>query len=528
MDQQGALAATLQEKAGALVALAEKFVVSQKEQYQSLRMIGAAEKALDEKLGYADEATAVIRQVLELRLLEKGYLLDGSEAAAAEHGKRIDALRARIEALRDSFKTKLNLNRTTAEQLLGLIGEYHGAFGQYAGSRARSAQAQATLEETANRSLELVAGVYAAQRALMEQETATVRLTIQASVAAALLVGVLSSLWVTRSVTVPVRRVVDVAERLAHGDLVVRVDIETHDEIGHMAHKLNTGLGELAGAMRDIAGSSDQLARASLDMAAVTEQTRHGIERQRAETEQVATAMIEMTATVAEVSANAVQAADAAHEADRQARRGREVVHQAAEAIGSLAREVDNTAQAIQELEGSSLQIGSVLDVIRSIAEQTNLLALNAAIEAARAGEQGRSFAVVADEVRALALRTQSSTQEIQTMIATLQQGATRAVKVMQQGRERAHSSLEMAGRARDALTAITQAVSSINDMNTRIAGAAEQQNATSEEISRSIVKITKVAEQTAGGAYQTARGTEDLARLAEHLRELVGHFKIG
>lgn len=145
------------------------------------------------------------------------------------------------------------------------------------------------------------------------------------------------------------------------------------------------------------------------------------------ETDQVATAMNEMTATVHEVAQNAQLAADSASQANAEVGTGQSVVNDSISAISKLVQQVEQAADVIHELENDSIEIGSVLDVIRSIAEQTNLLALNAAIEAARAGEQGRGFAVVADEVRVLAQRTQTSTQEIQTMIEKLQAGAQQA-----------------------------------------------------------------------------------------------------
>lgn len=155
------------------------------------------------------------------------------------------------------------------------------------------------------------------------------------------------------------------------------------------------------------------------------------------------------------------------------------------------------------------------------------MLALNAAIEAARAGEQGRGFAVVADEVRTLASRTQQSTQEIQSMIENLQQGAQKAVNVMQGSSKKTLDSVSTAAEVGEALNTINVAVNTITDMNLQIASAAEQQGAASEEINRNVVNINDIALQTTERAQHTASASDDLARLSAELQALVMQFKV-
>ncbi len=310
-------------------------------------------------------------------------------------------------------------------------------------------------------------------------------------------------------------------------DLTRRIDIHSNDEIGEMSRNLNNMLDKFQNIVQQVTGSIAQLASAAEEMSAVTLQTSHGIQEQQSQTDQLATAMNEMAATVQEVAKHAVEAATAASTANDESSKGRQVVNDAINIINTLAEGITRSSEAIQRVEADSDRIGSVLDVIRGIAEQTNLLALNAAIEAARAGEQGRGFAVVADEVRTLASRTQESTQEIQTMIESLQAGSKEAVQLMEQSREQAQSGVKQTSKAGDALTAIADEVARINDMNTQIASAAEEQGTVAEEINQNVVTISQVGNESAQGAEQTSRASEDLANLAADLQQMVTQFKV-
>lgn len=342
------------------------------------------------------------------------------------------------------------------------------------------------------------------------------------------LVGIIG-FFVSAMVSKNIRHVAASLEDMARGegDLTVRLPESGADEIGELVTSFNTFVSKLQGLIGEIVGSIAQLASAAEEMSAISAESNSNVTKQQAETGQVATAMNEMSATVQEVARNATQTSASAHKASGEANGGRHVVDETITSINALAGEVEKAAVTIQQLESDSENIGSVLDVIRGISEQTNLLALNAAIEAARAGEQGRGFAVVADEVRTLASRTQESTLEIQSMIESLQSGAAKAVAVMEQGRSQAKVSVENAARAGESLHAITESVTTISDMNTQIASAAEEQSAVAEEIDRNITNISQLGDQTADGARQTETSSQEMAQLAVQLQTLVGQFKV-
>ena len=349
---------------------------------------------------------------------------------------------------------------------------------------------------------------------------------IVVSVTAALLTVLLAWL-LTRSIVTPLRKAVQVAETIAGGNLTSVIEDNGNDEPARLINALSTMQTNLRQTIQHIAGSATQLASAAEELSAVTEEASRGLQQQNNEIDQAATAVNEMTAAVEEVARNAVSTSEASNQSNQVARQGRDRVVETVGAIQTMTQDVQNTAAMIEGLATQGRDIGKVLDVIRAIAEQTNLLALNAAIEAARAGEAGRGFAVVADEVRALAHRTAQSTQEIEKMVAGIQNGTGEAVQSMQQSNQRTQNTLELARAAGVALEQITQSISLINERNLVIASASEEQAQVSREVDRNLVNIRDLATQSAAGANQTSAASHELSRLAVDLNGMVARFVI-
>ncbi|MBS4077731.1 methyl-accepting chemotaxis protein [Pseudomonas sp. MBT-4] len=412
-------------------------------------------------------------------------------------------------------------------QLETALVNYRSALQAFKNANSEAVQARKEMTDQGATIVTQSEQLYQIQLDRRDAESAQARTLQLISTLLALLVGVIAAVLITRQITRPLRETMAVVDRIASGDLTHNVIVTRRDELGVLQQdiaRMGVTLRDLISGIRD---GVTQIASAAEELSAVTEQTSAGVNSQKVETDQVATAMHEMTATVQEVARNAEEASQAAAAADGEAREGDKVVNEAIAQIERLASEVVRSTEAMSVLQQESDKIGSVMDVIKAVAEQTNLLALNAAIEAARAGEAGRGFAVVADEVRGLAQRTQKSTEEIEGLVAGLQNGTQQVSAVMNNSRALTDSSVALTRKAGLSLESITRTVSNIQSMNQQIAAAAEQQSAVAEEISRSIINVRDVSEQTAAASDETAASSVELARLGGQLQQMVSHFRV-
>jgi|TARA_R110002020_G_scaffold316703_1_gene531996 methyl-accepting chemotaxis protein len=331
----------------------------------------------------------------------------------------------------------------------------------------------------------------------------------------------------TRSIVRPIGDAVDFAKIIASRDLSQTIEIEGKDEPAQLLQQLKTMRNQLRESMSTISESSEQLASTSEELSSVTDESTRTIQQQSEELEQAATAVTELTTAVETVAQDAQNASEASEEANRQAKHGDDRVRQTVRAIEELSQEIGDSSGSVTELAEKVKNITKVLEVIRGIAEQTNLLALNAAIEAARAGESGRGFAVVADEVRSLAHKTQQSTVEIEDMVKAINESSDRSVATMDRSLERATKTLDVAREAGEALQLIATAVDEINNHNTSIASAAEEQANVSRDVDKNLVSIRDLSNSTASGAEQTSASSKELSRLAVDLSELVRAFRL-
>ncbi len=339
-------------------------------------------------------------------------------------------------------------------------------------------------------------------------------------------IGVINYALVNLVLIRKLRRISQVAGAISEGNISNKCELKSDDVIGEIVESFNRMAESLRRMIARISDVTAELGVAGERLSRTTTSATEHADKQHARSEHVSSAMSQLSSAIQEVAATCREAAEAAEGTKRNTDTGLGVVQEAVQAIEALAAEVEQTGTRVDTLERDTEAVDTVLQVIQDIAEQTNLLALNAAIEAARAGESGRGFAVVADEVRTLAIRSRTATDEIRETMERLRHETGAAAEAMRGSRERAAESVMRAGEAGRSLEAIAASTDDMANMNTRIAGASEEQEVVVAEVSRDAEAINTIAKEGVAEAEQLAEAGEDLNRLAGELQGYVGQFR--
>jgi methyl-accepting chemotaxis protein len=342
-----------------------------------------------------------------------------------------------------------------------------------------------------------------------------------------IIIAIIIGVSVCRSIKQPLKEMMYMLRVMANGDMTQRIKVVSRDEFADLSNWMNQLAEKLLITIEEIHDGCYQVTKSTSDTAKLSAKTKEHMLAQSQKASNVSASMAKMLESVKGVVKSTLEAQQAIADVDKSASDNRQIMNDNTRMIQELSDNIANATDVINRLNEDSDAIGHILDVIRGVADQTNLLALNAAIEAARAGEQGRGFAVVADEVRTLASRTQKSTEEIQSIIQKLQQGASEAVTIMQHSSYDVQQSVAGIDKSFSALNEMVGHLDQIRSMSDNIGMAAEDQNISCDEVSDSIRVIASMSEDCSKDASQIVVDSEKMVALAKHQQTLVEQFKL-
>ncbi|NLJ80948.1 MAG: methyl-accepting chemotaxis protein [Firmicutes bacterium] len=326
-------------------------------------------------------------------------------------------------------------------------------------------------------------------------------------------IGIIVAILIARQIANPLRKVQDVIEAVAEGDLTRTVTVKVRDEIGRVANALNATVESMRNAMGLVAETTNELAGTSQEMAAAAQEVSASVEEVASTSNQFSSALETMTGNAQTMSVNV-------QDISSKAGQGEGAIENVVQQMNLLRENTEKLGQDISGLNTLSNEIGHIVKVIDDIAEQTNLLALNAAIEAARAGEHGRGFAVVAEEVRKLAEQSAGATTEITALIGQIQEGISTAVAGMDEGVNQTGETLTTVNESGAILQSILGDVEDIVGAVQQISAGLEESNAGGQE-------IASATEEQAASVEQIASSAQNLTNMGVRLQELVQHFKL-
>ncbi|MEB0227709.1 methyl-accepting chemotaxis protein [Pseudomonas sp. 10S4] len=342
----------------------------------------------------------------------------------------------------------------------------------------------------------------------------------------AMLIAVGSAVWLLRSKLAPLGDLVRQAEALGAGDLSVRLNVSSNDEIGQLARAFNQMSQALSTMVEHIRKASEEVNSRAQALSGLSGGAYEGMEQQSGEITSMAGAVEEFSATSLDIADNMGSTQRLAQENAQQTQIGRTSMEEASASLEQIAGALNSTATVINTLGQRSQEIGGIVGVITAIADQTNLLALNAAIEAARAGEQGRGFAVVADEVRNLASRTREATDEISGMIQSIQQETGNAISTMEQGNVLMQEGLSRNANVASALARIDEQSRSAGQQFAAITTATQEQSSTATLLSSNLQSIALANSEQREVVSNLAITAKELESLAADLRHEVDRFR--
>ncbi|MEK5081868.1 methyl-accepting chemotaxis protein [Bacillus sp. FSL H8-0515] len=374
--------------------------------------------------------------------------------------------------------------------------------------------------------------------------------------AISVIVGIVLSLLLLKSILVPLRSINKQLEEIAHGeaDLTKKVNVKNKDEFGQLAQSFNSFTHSLTQIVKQISSSSEQVAASSEELSASAEESKSSSAhisramqqaadsnvKQSSMTGKSAESITELLDSISSVAANTGSIADLSSSMRDKAEIGSKSVNKMLDQMKFIDKSVDSAGNGLKELVASTAEISDISSLITTISEQTNLLALNAAIEAARAGEQGKGFAVVAEEVRKLADETNNSANHIQSVVTTIQNESIETVNNIKVVQENVSSGIVLSQEATGNFNEILNLIEQVTSQIQEVAAATQQLTSGVEVIQHTVHTLAAGTKETSANTEAVAKSSqeqlnsmeeisyaaESLSQLAEELQTVINRFK--
>jgi methyl-accepting chemotaxis protein len=538
------------EKIGASLIMVEQEINSSSQHYQN-------ETGRQERL-FTDSGDSTNVLVANASFLSQGMMLDGfsNRLFNVVSLKEIEDLKAHIQALRNNMsvsrkmleenlkklnaKEEIKLLRSGSAALLAvenMLVSDNGVISLVAKRielKERAAKASAELRKYAEEQAAIGRKNLESAQESQNKSVTSLNKVVNSSTllvgiiwVVAALAGSFFGIWIYRSVTSPLKKLVSAANTIASGDLRVDLSGASNDEMGNVQSSMQTMSGGLHGMVGELREAVKHLDDNSSNLNTSVGKVGESTTKQISTVEQTKNAMHQMVLVSNDMAHDASAVADAANDMKKMAESGARTIKDTAAELDSFIIAVEISGSKIEALGVKSEQISEILELIKGVADQTNLLALNAAIEAARAGEMGRGFAVVADEVRSLAVRTTSATNDIGVMIKDMQQGVKVSVAGMLEERQGVARVKEKTTEALTAIGTIASSVTKVTEMIQRMATASEEQSATAASVSRDMESMSGIANELVGAVSDINHAISSMNGVISDLDRIIDKFKV-